>query len=168
MKTEPAAYSSTMSIFRALCIYLLILAVPVQSWASVAMTHCKDVPAQSVEPQAAAPHDHAAMMRQTAFATSEDHSQHAHHAMSDETGNDYKQISAATESDDSAKALDCDCGCDCSGNCAMTCAASVVSLFGSNSHTMYDPVALHAVPLRSRAQPAHRFTPLRPPSAAAT
>lgn len=157
-----------MSILRALALWLLILAIPVQSLAAMAMAHCKDVPMQGAATAASAPHDHAAMMRQMAAVASSDQADaHAHHAMADEASSADQLASAATESDGTAKALGCDCGCDCSGNCAMTCAASVVSLIGSSSHTAFTAVTLHPVLARSQAQPAHRFTPLRPPSAAA-
>jgi hypothetical protein len=156
-----------MSTFRAMALWLLVLAVPAQSWAAVVMTHCKDMQSEAVHQQAPAPHDHAAMMRQMAEAASADpHGGHHAHRDTSDRGSSAQQ-SAGAGTDAGNKGLDCECDCDCSGNCAVSCATSALSLSRTMAHSVLDGGTLRPAALRSQALTAYRFPPLRPPSAAA-
>lgn len=148
-------------------LWLLMLAIPAQSWAAVVMTHCKDMQGETVNQGQLAHHDHAAMTRQMAEASVADSHErhHAHHAMSEQGSSTAQNASAGSDVD--TKPLDCECGCDCSGNCAVSCAASVVSLGAKGVHPVFGVVTLRPASLRSQALAAHCLTPLRPPSAAA-
>jgi len=163
------AYSGGMSILRAICLWLLMLAVPAQSWATVAMTHCKDTSPSVFDQQSSPHHDHAAMMREMAGAASSQLSEgdHAHHVAAADGSDELQQSPSGDDIDQQLKQAGCECGCECGGSCTMTCAASVVSLVGHSRHQTFDLAPLVTATQCGRAAPAHRFTPLRPPSAVA-
>ncbi len=162
-----------MSLFRIATLWLLVLALPAQSWAAVSMAHCKDMQSQVADEGTPAHHDHAAMMRQMAAVADADHGDHhGHHAMPEEQSEPqpsahHDAASDVQSGDAKAKTMGCECGCECSGNCAMTCAASVSAFAGQNPLHEWGASRPIAAALPSQAMAAHRFTPLRPPSAAA-
>jgi hypothetical protein len=156
-----------MSHFRVITMWLLVLVVPAQSWAAMAMTHCKDMQSQATNSESPA-HDHAAMMQQMAeTAATGQLGEHHGELVMPEQASDSAHHGHASNADTEATVADCECGCDCSGDCAMTCAASAASLINGNRAQAIKQETLRPTALRSQALAAHRFTPLRPPSAVA-
>lgn len=161
-----------MQLLRTMLVWVLVLCLPVEGMAANLMTHCKDMQGQIAGQETAAKHDHAAMMRQMAeAAAASGQGEHSHHhAMADQGGeamqaahDGHEEASGKTH----AKKAGCQCGCDCSGNCAVACTTSVASVSAGSEHLTTKQNALRPALVRSQAMAAHRFTPLRPPSAAA-
>ena len=110
-----------MPVFRALLIWFLALSLPLEGMASVAMSHCKDMPSATAASSDSMPggHDHAAMMAMASLEDSESMA-HMHHAQ--------PPGQADSEKDSGASDAGCQCGCDCSGDCAVACAGMMFSI----------------------------------------
>ena len=143
-----------MPAFRALLIWFLALSLPLEGMASMAMSHCKDMPSASAAATASMPagHDHAVMMAMGSM----DHMNHGQ-----------PPGDADLEKDSEASDAGCQCGCDCSGNCAVVCAGMMLSLSQSGLSFVGLGSSTSVAMPQGQAHAAYRYDPLRPPSAVA-
>ena len=149
-----------MKLLRAILVWVLVLSLPIEGMASMAMAHCQDQQARPATSSNSMPagHDHAAMMAMASMAEA-DSMAHMHHAApstSDEPLKDFKASSA-----------DCKCGCDCSGNCAVACAGMMLSAAHVGLSFAIADVSVSVAMPQGQAHAAYRYDPLRPPSAVA-
>lgn len=150
-----------MPVLRALLIWFLALSLPLEGMASMAMSHCKDMPSTSAAATNSMPagHDHAAMM---AMGSMDDGS-----GSMDHTNHGQPPGEAGSEQDSDASDAGCQCGCDCSGDCAVACAGVMLSFSQSGlSFVGLGSSSSVAMP-HGQAHAAYRYDPLRPPSAVA-
>ena len=140
-----------MKLLRSLLLLLLTLTVPVSGFASVTMSHCKDM--QQSKAVASAPvHDMAMMGDMSGM----DH-EHMHHG------------DMQKSSDSSKASSSCKCGCPCKGHCASSSCSVAAALIPKSLKT----AELQSVKKIGQATTPHALTPhhldrLRPPITAAT
>lgn len=147
-----------MKVLRAALVWLLVLSLPLEGIASVAMSHCKDLQASaagSAKPMPMA-HDHAAMMAVMDAADTAAHQHHAQHSSD-----------ADTAADAGASQAGCQCGCQCTGDCAVPCIGTMILLTHSGFAAAADAGAPAVAMPQGQAHAAYRHEPLRPPSAVA-
>ena len=149
-----------MKVLRTLVACLLMLSLPIEGMASVAMAHCKDTHltagTSSVSMQAG--HDHAAMMAMASMSDA-DSAAHMQHAAPSENAEGAKDVGASE--------VGCQCGCDCSGDCAVSCAGMMLSLTAVGLSLALADVAIAVAMPQGQAHAAYLYDPLRPPSAVA-
>ena len=148
-----------MKILRTLFIWILATALPVQGFASVAMTHCKDArsTASMDMSQMPAHHDHAAMMAKMAAQAAD-----AKMAEMGQMNHAVKQVSSQVDS--KSFKFGCECGCKCGNDCGMSCAVMAVTLITTGVSVNDHTVDFAAASPRGQAHAAYRYEPLRPPT----
>jgi len=150
-----------MLVLRTLLIWFLALSLPLEGMASVAMSHCKDMPSASAAATDSMPagHDHAAMMAMGSMDDGSGSMDHMNHGQPPDE--------AASEKDSDASDAGCQCGCDCSGNCAVACAGMMLSLSQSGLSFVGLGSSTSVAMPQGQAHAAYRYDSLRPPSAVA-